>query len=786
MTFSDTPLNIANVVLVDEAKEMKEKTIEHHVKNHEDEEIPTKGESEGVEQLDNQSENSITKSDQPTSNVMKSDQSTIDSITKSSIEEENADNKQHIPTKSLLQKQFASQVKAHEHHHSPLHGNGKHEVKRLKPGHGTAREMLEVTYPSPMLPSTSHTHGGGKSLKIGPGKKPIGAPSLKHHKSDKMNHQENPASQQQNPFTDHQDPSTEQQNPSNKQQNPSTEHKNPFTQQQNSLLGKEAKEEAMLRVVDKLQTLSDDKLAAEMKGPILALAKQKIIEDLMSFKNSPKKKSKENKSQCKRDGHCTEDHFANVDPVKPQKTIEDTETKIMNESVNKLQQAYQGPTISPPQQIISKAKDPSEEKTLYVGPSSFNNFLEQDHSNAVTPFISKTLQQQTQQLQQHQKLQQQQQLQQQEQQRQQAIQNFLKQQPSNSQLPSAISAPFSLQKQQQPESSHQPPQQIRLSSDFNAESVLQKYPELRNSGLTIDSLARLALRVPNLEKRIEKHFANKRHMQEVAERNTEINDKNSKLYSSHDFMKQFKEYLDGPTKTETDSSSKPLQFIASSSERPVGIDSRPCRRDGSCFFPEPLYQKSPYSMSPKPDVWIKDAFLVPTGFKDDTRLTPDHLMPIGPDPRIQEYYKSYMEGHPGMIYPPPPPPPSILPPPSQAPPPTQMHMVDMQTILEHETPSIYQPQPLQQPQQPSIDMQTTVENLPPGTTIESTTTLEPPYPHGGLYQWTPFSVCSVTCGQGEKKRFRRCTNNAECPAGGVEIETFTCIEPACPGENGFS
>ena len=122
--------------------------------------------------------------------------------------------------------------------------------------------MLQVTYASPMIPTKAHTHAGGKSLKIGPGKKPIGAPT-----SSFSNHENN--DKRPSAYID----------------------KSPHI-----TLGKEEKEEAMLKVVDKLQTLSDDKLAAEMKGPILALAKQKIIEDLMSFKSSPKKNAPEDLS----------------------------------------------------------------------------------------------------------------------------------------------------------------------------------------------------------------------------------------------------------------------------------------------------------------------------------------------------------------------------------------------------------------------------------------------------------------------------------------------------------
>ena len=739
----DAPLNIANVVLVDETKELAE-PLEHHVTSNGDEPT-TKGESDGGGS----------------------------SITKLSTEEENADNKQYIPTKSLLrQEEFASQVKSHVHRHSQR----KHEVKRLKPGHGTAREMLEVTYPSPMLPVKSHSHG--KSLKIGPGKKPIGAPSLlRNHKNKK--------------------PNEEQQEPS------------PLPP---IILGKEAKEEAMLKVVDKLQTLSDDKLAAEMKGPILALAKQKIIEDLMSFKNSPRKTAKDrnnNKALCARDGHC----FNGGEHTDKEKPPVDTNIQMLNDFVKKLQEPTisqqhpsSGLSVSVPKPIISNAVPDS------ATPSILGPLFIQPNPDAVSTHSGFLHQQQ------------------QQQQQQEPFPSFLQQQ-FNPQIPPVLSAyssqplqqiqpqPHSQQQQQQQQP--QQPQENWLPN-FNAEAILERYPELRNSGLTSGSLARLAMRVPNLEERIRKHFANKRHIKEVAERNKEINEKNieikeknieineknSKMFSSHDFMKQFKEYLDGPTKSEV-GINKPSEFIASSFEKPPGIDSRPCRRDGSCFFPEPLYHKAPHSMAPKPDVWIKDAFLVPTGFKDDTRLTPDHLMPVGPDPRHQDYYTSYMQGHPGMVYQPPPPPPppppphpqpmqmidmqtvvehgppSIYPPPQPPPHPQPMQMIDMQTVVEHGPPFIYPPpQPQFQPpsvNQPSIDMQTTVENLPPGATIESTTTLEPPFPHGGLYQWTPFSVCSVTCGQGEKKRFRRCERQ-DCPVGGVEIETATCIEPSCPGK----
>jgi len=72
-------------------------------------------------------------------------------LKKASTEEEKAENKQYIPNKSL-EGEFESQVKSHIH--SSHRKN--HEVKRLKPGHGTARDMLEITYPSPMLPTVPH------------------------------------------------------------------------------------------------------------------------------------------------------------------------------------------------------------------------------------------------------------------------------------------------------------------------------------------------------------------------------------------------------------------------------------------------------------------------------------------------------------------------------------------------------------------------------------------------------------------------------------------------------
>jgi len=134
---------------------------------------------------------------------------------KASTEEEKAENKQYIPNKSL-EGEFESQVKSHIH--SSHRKN--HEVKRLKPGHGTARDMLEITYPSPMLPTVPHqaptrqnqkeTRPHTLNLRIGPNKKPIGSLVLNQDKT--LN---NPPS---------------------------------------SLNGK-AKEEAMLKVVDKLQSL---------------------------------------------------------------------------------------------------------------------------------------------------------------------------------------------------------------------------------------------------------------------------------------------------------------------------------------------------------------------------------------------------------------------------------------------------------------------------------------------------------------------------------------------------
>jgi len=43
----------------------------------------------------------------------------------------------------------------------------------------------------------------------------------------------------------------------------------------------------------------------------------------------------------------------------------------------------------------------------------------------------------------------------------------------------------------------------------------------------------------------------------------------------------------------------------------------------------------------------------------------------------------------------------------------------------------------------------------------------------------------VTCGKGQKKRFRRC-KLPECPSGGVEIESAPCAENECPDVNPYS
>lgn len=293
------------------------------------------------------------------------------------------------------------------------------------------------------------------------------------------------------------------------------------------------------------------------------------------------------------------------------------------------------------------------------------------------------------------------------------------------------------------------------ASNIDASAIMLSYPELRSYGITEDALNRLAVRVPNLQQRIQKHFVNREKLRVTLERNRELNDRNSRLYSSPEFLNQFNKYLG---KHETVAAYSPPAATPtsglSSFTKPPGIDEHPCRRSGACLFPEPLFQKPPHALAPKPDVWIKDAFLVPTGIKDDTKLTPDHLMPVGPDPRYSDYYQSYIEGHPNVFYP-------ALP----APPPP---------------PTSYPTAP--NSQSTMIDLQTTLENVPHGATIESETylTQEPTFPHGGPYQWTPFSVCSVTCGQGEKKRFRRCSQQ-DCPSGGVEIETAVCMAPDCPG-----
>jgi len=56
---------------------------------------------------------------------------------------------------------------------------------------------------------------------------------------------------------------------------------------------------------------------------------------------------------------------------------------------------------------------------------------------------------------------------------------------------------------------------------------------------------------------------------------------------------------------------------------------------------------------------------------------------------------------------------------------------------------------------------------------------------GGFTNWTPFSACSKTCGQGVLSRTRTCTNPEPAHGGkecvGESKETKTCKTKECPG-----
>ena len=50
-----------------------------------------------------------------------------------------------------------------------------------------------------------------------------------------------------------------------------------------------------------------------------------------------------------------------------------------------------------------------------------------------------------------------------------------------------------------------------------------------------------------------------------------------------------------------------------------------------------------------------------------------------------------------------------------------------------------------------------------------------------LLQWGAFSKCSVTCGEGIMKRYRKC-GVEECTAPGLETQVVPCSRSSCPGK----
>ena len=48
------------------------------------------------------------------------------------------------------------------------------------------------------------------------------------------------------------------------------------------------------------------------------------------------------------------------------------------------------------------------------------------------------------------------------------------------------------------------------------------------------------------------------------------------------------------------------------------------------------------------------------------------------------------------------------------------------------------------------------------------------------YNWSTFTPCSATCGQGLSSRYRLCKQD-NCAAEGYETEQIPCTQPACPG-----
>ena len=62
--------------------------------------------------------------------------------------------------------------------------------------------------------------------------------------------------------------------------------------------------------------------------------------------------------------------------------------------------------------------------------------------------------------------------------------------------------------------------------------------------------------------------------------------------------------------------------------------------------------------------------------------------------------------------------------------------------------------------------------------------------HGGFTTWSPFGVCSVSCGVGKRTRTRSCTNPAPSGDGdeciGKREEVEVCNERLCPIDGGFT
>ena len=50
----------------------------------------------------------------------------------------------------------------------------------------------------------------------------------------------------------------------------------------------------------------------------------------------------------------------------------------------------------------------------------------------------------------------------------------------------------------------------------------------------------------------------------------------------------------------------------------------------------------------------------------------------------------------------------------------------------------------------------------------------------GTFEWGAFSKCSVTCGEGVRKRYRRCSVQ-ECTAPGIETQVVPCTSSECSG-----